>query len=107
MENSVAQMKAGNDVIMPGNPEQTAQIMAAVEDGRLSEDELNRNVEHVLTVVLLSPTFKEYAYSNQPSLEEDAGIVRRAAWSCPDLIPETYPPRPDFHVLLPGSELKS
>ena len=76
---AVAQMKAGNDVIMPGNPEHTRAIVAAVEGGVLSEAELDRNVARVLRVVLKSPTFRQHPYSNAPDLEQDAQLARRAA----------------------------
>jgi beta-glucosidase len=76
---AVAMMKAGNDVLMPGIVPQTNAILEAVENGTLSEAQLDENVERVLRVVLQSPTFKGYEYSDQPDLERHAQIARHAA----------------------------
>ena len=75
----IAQMKAGNDVIMPGTPNQTKAIITAVSDGTLSQQQLDENVERVLNVILQSPTFKGYKYTDQPDLKKDAQIARMAA----------------------------
>ena len=76
---AVAMMKAGNDVLMPGYLQQTNDILQAVASGTLSETQLDENVERVLRVILLSPTFKRYEYSSQPDLAAHAQIARRAA----------------------------
>jgi beta-glucosidase len=76
---AVAQMNAGNDVLMPGYLKQTQDLLAAVANGTLSEAELNTNVERVLRIILQSPAFKGYAYSSRPDLAEHAGVARRAA----------------------------
>ena len=77
--NAAAQMNAGNDLLMPGYLQQTQDILAAVADGTLSEAQLDANVERVLHVILQSPTFKGYAYSNRPDLAGHARVARRAA----------------------------
>lgn len=74
-----AQMKAGNDLLMPGSATQTDAIIAAVKEGSLEEDVLDTNVERILNIQLKTPRFKGYAYSNEPPLEENAGIAREAA----------------------------
>jgi beta-glucosidase len=78
-DDPVAMMKAGNDVIMPGGVDQSDAIVAAVESGDLSEAQLDTNVRRVLRVILESPTFKGYRYSNEPDLEGHAAIARDAA----------------------------
>jgi beta-glucosidase len=78
-QDAAAQMNAGNDVIMPGYLKQTNDILAAVANGTVSEAQLDENVTRVLRVVLESPTFKGYGYSNQPDLAAHAEIARHAA----------------------------
>lgn len=75
----IAQMKAGNDLIMPGTASQTKEIINAVNSGMLNEKILDRNVEHILNTLLQSPTFKNYQFSNTPDLKKDALISRMAA----------------------------
>jgi len=75
----VAMMNAGNDVLMPGTGEQLDAISEAVANGTLSEVQLDENVARLLGVVLESPNFKGYAYSDQPDLAAHAEVARRAA----------------------------
>jgi beta-glucosidase len=75
----VGQMKAGNDLLMPGTAAQSKAIMDAVQAGQLPESVLNENVERILNIILLSPTFKGYKYTDQPDLKRDAQIAREAA----------------------------
>jgi beta-glucosidase len=77
--NPVAQIEAGNDVLMPGYLSQTTTLLAAVENGTLSPAQLDASVERVLRVILQSPTFKRYAYSDRPDFAAHAQIARRAA----------------------------
>ncbi|HTQ63776.1 MAG TPA: glycoside hydrolase family 3 C-terminal domain-containing protein [Puia sp.] len=77
--NPVAQMKAGNDLLMPGTPNQTKAIIDAVNKGELDVKQLDQNVERVLKMILISPEFKKYKYSNKPNLAKDAQIAREAA----------------------------
>jgi len=75
----VAQMNAGNDLLMPGNPDQSAAIVDAVKNGTLSMQQLDANVERILKIVLKSPTFKGYKYSDKPDLKGHAKVSRMAA----------------------------
>ena len=75
----VGQMRAGNDVLMPGMPSQTAAIVDALENGTLGEAQLDENVARVLEVILRSPTFRDHAYTDRPDLEAAARVARRAA----------------------------
>lgn len=75
----IIQMKAGNDLLMPGYEEQVQIIIDAVESGRLDESILDRNVTNILKIVEKTPSFNEYAYSDAPSLKEHASLVRSAA----------------------------
>ncbi len=76
---AVKQMKAGNDLLMPGTPAQEQEILKAVKDGTLSEDILDENIENILRLVLASPVFKKYDYSDAPDLKKNAQIAKAAA----------------------------
>jgi len=75
----VAQMKAGNDLLMPGTPNQTKAIMDAVKDGSLKETVLDENCERILETIFKSPAYKNYKFSDKPDLKKDAQISRRVA----------------------------
>jgi beta-glucosidase len=76
----VAIMNSGNNLIMPGNPpEQTKIIIEAVKNGQIPEKVLDENVAGILNIILQSPSFKGYKYSDQPDLYKDAQIARKAA----------------------------
>lgn len=75
----IAQLKAGNDLLMPGVTGQTNAIITAVEYGTLSKQQLDNNVERVLNIVLQLPAFKSISYSNQPDLSASALVARQAA----------------------------
>jgi len=78
----IAQMKARNNVIMPGKTSQIDLIIAAVNDGTLDIKVIDKNVEEVLNVILQTPSFKKYKYSNNPDLTAHAAIARSAASEC-------------------------
>ncbi len=75
----VAQMKAGNDLLMPGTAKQTGAIIEAVKNGTLDEKVLNENAERVLNLIFESPSFKKYKFSDKPDLKKDAEISRATA----------------------------
>src|SRR5215467_11385433 len=61
-KDAVAQMKAGNNLLMPGTKDQVAKITEAVKSGQLQESVLDENVAGILKVMLQTPTFKNYQY---------------------------------------------
>ncbi len=75
----IEQMKAGNDLLMPGTPQQSQKIIDAVKHDSLSSKVLDENVNRVLNLILQSPSFKKYKYSDQPNLKKDAEVSRTAA----------------------------
>lgn len=77
--NAPAQMHAGNDLLMPGRPDQKQAILDALADGSLSEDDINVNARRLLGLIAGTPRFKGYAYSNKPDLEAHAQITRHSA----------------------------
>ena len=78
-KNPPAMVHAGNDLLMPGTPMQYEAIMAAVNDGLLSVKDVDANVKRILNLILTSPRFKGYAFSNHPDLKAHAEITRQSA----------------------------
>lgn len=78
-KDAVAQMKAGNDLLMPGTDVQKNAIRAAITDGSLSMDILNQNAARILDYVFLSPAYSKYGFSNKPDLTAHATVARKAA----------------------------
>jgi beta-glucosidase len=74
-----AQVAAGNDLMMPGRPNETEQIKAAIANGTLSIAEIDRNIERILELVVKCPSFLGYKYSDKPDLKAHAQISRNAA----------------------------
>ena len=75
----VAQMQAGNDMLQPGRRVQREAIVSAVQDGTLPEAVLDRNVRRILELILKTPHFRGYRYSNHPDLAAHAAIARQSA----------------------------
>lgn len=78
-KDAVAQMKAGNDMLQPGYDKQYQDIVAGVKEGRLDEAVLDRNVRRILELILRTPRFKGYPFSNKPDLKAHAAITRQSA----------------------------
>ncbi len=78
-DNGAEQIAAGNDMLQPGTQKQYQQIMAALQDGTLTEAELDVCVRRVLELVKRSPKVKGYAYSNKPDLTAHAAVTRQSA----------------------------
>jgi len=78
-DDPVAQMKAGNDLIMPGSPDKSQKIVEAVKNGTLDQAQLDKNVTHILELIINSPEFKKTAITGKPDLTDHAHIVRQAA----------------------------
>lgn len=76
---AVAQMEAGNDMLQPGHDKQYNQIIDGLKTGKLDEAVLDRNVKRILEMILETPRFKGYQYSNKPDLKAHAEVTRRSA----------------------------
>jgi len=78
-KDAVAQINAGNDLLMPGTLAQQKAVTNAVKHDSISMKTLDETVERILNIILLSPTYKHYAYSNKPDLRAHAMVSRTAA----------------------------
>jgi beta-glucosidase len=75
----VNQLKAGNDLLMPGLPAQKNAIVTNIKNGKLSKEDININLTRVLELVMRSPAMSNYEYSNKPNLKGNAQVTRDAA----------------------------
>ncbi len=78
-DDAVAQMQAGNDLLMPGKLSQREAIRKAVLNGHLSLELIDRNVKHVLEYIVKTPRFNGYQPDNNPDLQAHASVARQAA----------------------------
>lgn len=78
-QDAVRQMKAGNDLLMPGLAKQRKAIKEAIEQGELSESVLDKNVKRILALVMQTPRFHKYQYSNAPDLQSHGQIAHMSA----------------------------
>ena len=76
---AVAQVKAGNDLLMPGTNNQSESILNAVKKGELDESILDRNVKYILKQYYKTYSFNNYKPTNKPDLEANKMIARKAA----------------------------
>lgn len=75
----IAQMEAGNDLIMPGRPKTIEALIKAVEEGKIKEEILDRNISRIFNIMLKTPKYKKTAYSSNPDLKAHAEVTRQAA----------------------------
>lgn len=76
---AVAQMKAGNELLMPGTAAQQEALLAAVRDGQLDESVLDKNVARVLQLVERSLVFNGHQPTNSPDRDTNSRVAREAA----------------------------
>ena len=77
--NTPKAVQAGNDLMEPGDRSEIDRIINAVQNGTLSEADLDRNVRRILEYIVKTPSFKKYPHSDKPDLKAHAAIARRAA----------------------------
>jgi glycoside hydrolase, family 3 domain protein len=73
------QVKAGNDLLMPGRKQEAKKIKEALDEGSLKETELDRNIERILQLVVKTPVFANYRYSQHPDFITNRAIAQQAA----------------------------
>lgn len=76
---AVEQVRAGNDLMMPGTLKQREQLRKAIHAGTLSTRDVDTSVRRMLEYILATPRFKGYAFSNHPDLTAHAEVTRRSA----------------------------
>lgn len=78
-KDAVAMVKAGNDLLMPGNARQRQAIIDAVNNGTLDIADVDRNVKRILQMVEKSPKFYGYQPTNTPDMKAHAEVARKSA----------------------------
>ncbi|KAA6309655.1 Beta-glucosidase, partial [termite gut metagenome] len=78
-KNAASQVIAGNDLLMPGSEKQCQDIIDAVNDGSLPIEAVDTNVKRILNLILESPRYKGYAYTDKPDLKAHAEVSRQSA----------------------------
>jgi beta-glucosidase len=78
-KNPILSVEAGNDMLQPGTKAQYDAILAALQDGSLPVEAIDANVKRILNLILQSPRFKGYKYSNKPDLKAHAEVTRQSA----------------------------
>ncbi len=73
------EVEAGNDLMMPGYPDQADDIVKAVKEGQLDISLVDRNVRRMLEYIVKTPRFKGYKFSNSPDLKAHAEVTRQSA----------------------------
>lgn len=76
---AVEQVRAGNDLMMPGTMRQREQLRAAILAGTLSMRDVAASIRRMLEYILRTPRFKEYAYDNRPPLISHANVTRQSS----------------------------
>lgn len=77
--NAAAQIHAGNDLLMPGREDQKQAILKALENGSLAMEDVDTDIKRVLELVLRSPRFAQYKYTDKPDLKGHAEVTRASA----------------------------
>lgn len=76
---AAAQMKARNNLLQPGYPDEYRRLMESMESGELDEAVMDRNISEALELIMRTPRFKGFGYSNSPDLKGHAEFVRKIA----------------------------
>jgi len=77
--NPLEQMKAGNDLLMPGTNEQQNFILESIQNGSLPIEVLNKNVERILEIYQKTASYLNYKPTGYPQLELHKQIAHQSA----------------------------
>ena len=73
------EVQAGNDLMEPGQPAQTKEIIEGVKSGKLDIKDVDRNVRRMLEYIVKTPSFHKYPATNSPDFKAHAAITRQSA----------------------------
>ena len=73
------EVQAGNDLMEPGQPAQTNEIIEGVKSGKLDIKDVDRNVRRMLEYIVKTPSFHKYPATNSPDFKAHAAITRQSA----------------------------
>ncbi len=76
---TINEVYAGNDLMEPGQPAQVQEIIEGIKSGKLSMEDVDRNVRRMLEYIVKTPSFNNYPYTNKPDFEAHAAITRQSA----------------------------
>ena len=76
-KDAVASIKAGNDMLQPGQPRQREAILNAAKSGELDMALIDLSVKRTLEFVLKCHTPNGYVYPNETDLKSHAQVVRK------------------------------
>ena len=76
---TINEVHAGNDLMEPGQPAQVQEIIEGIKSGKLSMEDVDRNVRRMLEYIVKTPSFNNYPYTNKPDFEAHAAITRQSA----------------------------
>ena len=76
---TINEVHAGNDLMEPGQPAQVQESIEGVKSGKLSMEDVDRNVRRMLEYIVKTPSFNNYPYTNKPDFEAHAAITRQSA----------------------------
>ncbi len=77
--NTADQVRAGNDLMEPGEAVQAEEIVEKVKNGELAEEDVDKCVRRILQYVVKTPRYKGYKFSNKPDLARHAEVTRKAS----------------------------
>ncbi|MBP5559324.1 MAG: glycoside hydrolase family 3 C-terminal domain-containing protein [Bacteroidales bacterium] len=76
---TAAQVHAGNELIQPGSDTRYNALIAAVMEGRLSMEDVDRSVTRALELIVKCPSYRGIKHSDAPDLEAHAAVCRKVA----------------------------
>ncbi|MEL9940173.1 MAG: beta-glucosidase [Ignisphaera sp.] len=78
-DNPVEQIKAGIDLIMPGDDKTLQLLIDSYRNGQIDEETINTRVRNVLNLIAKTPKARGYKPSGKPDLDKHREVAYRAA----------------------------